>query len=155
MNSSIVFPSREWAEEYCRVLNESSEYRDLGRGWVWPILFIVTELPPDLRSQYPSGNPGFIADLYNGECRGVKFYDDASSVDAPFILSARYRDWLDILSGRETPVSAMLKRKLILRKGDMAAVLRYAYRNCFGFYIGLYWVMLFFCYDQHIDLFSV
>ncbi|MEM4003863.1 MAG: transposase [Ignisphaera sp.] len=34
-------------------------------------------------------------------------------------------------------------------------LMRIASRNCFGFYIGLYWVMLFFCYDQRIDFFSV
>ena len=124
--SSILFPSREWADSYCRALNESPEYKRLGKGWVWPILFIVTELPPSLRAQYPSGTPGFIADLYNGECRGVRFYEDASSVDAPFIITARYSDWLDVIAGKESPVSAIVKRKLVLKKGDMAAVLRYA-----------------------------
>ncbi len=121
-----MFPSREWAEAYCKALNESPEYRRLGKGWVWPILFVVTSLPPELRARYPSGSPGFIADLYDGECRGVRFFDDASGVDAPFILSAKYSDWLDIIAGRESPVSAIVKRKLVLKKGDMAAVLRYA-----------------------------
>ncbi len=126
LSSNTLFPSREWAESYCKALNESPEYKRLGRGWVWPILFIVTDLPPDLRARYPSGTPGFIADLYNGECRGVEFYDDASSVDAPFIITAKYSDWLDVIAGKESPVSAIVKRKLILKKGDMAAVLRYA-----------------------------
>ncbi|MEM1748758.1 MAG: hypothetical protein QXT83_03990 [Sulfolobales archaeon] len=30
-----------------------------------------------------------------------------------------------------------------------------ASRNCFGFHIGSYQVMLFFCYDQRVDFFSV
>jgi len=64
--------------------------------------------------------------LYNGECRGVKFYDDASKADAPFIIVARYADWVDVIAGRESPVSALVRRKLVLKKGDMAAVLRYA-----------------------------
>jgi len=122
----LVFPSPEWAEAYCRALSSSEEYRRLGRGWVWPILFVATDLPEDLRFLYPSNSPGFILDLYNGECRSVRFYDDASKVDAPFIIVARYADWVDVIAGRESPVSALVKRKLILKKGDMAAVLRYA-----------------------------
>ncbi len=124
--SPARFPSPEWAEAYCRALNESPEYRRAGRGWVWPILFIATDLPEDLRSIYPSNNPGFLLDLYDGECRGYKFFDDASKADAPFIISARFGDWVDIILGRESPVSALIRRKLVLRKGDMAAVLRYA-----------------------------
>jgi putative sterol carrier protein len=124
--SSIIFPSPEWAEAYCRALNESTEYRRAGKGWVWQILFTVTDLPEDLRRLYPSGNPGFILDLYDGECKGFKFYEDSSKADAPFIISAKFVDWLDVIRGRESPVSALIKRKLILRKGDMAAVLRYA-----------------------------
>jgi hypothetical protein len=102
MSSGITFPSSEWAEAYCRALNESPDYRRLGRGWVWPILFIVTELPDELKSRYPSGSPGFLIDLYDGVCRGVRFYDDTSGVDAPFIISAKFRDWVDVIMGRES-----------------------------------------------------
>jgi putative sterol carrier protein len=124
--SSARFPSPEWVEAYCRALNESPEYRRAGRGWVWPILFIATDLPEDLRSIYTSNNPGFLLDLYDGECRGYRFFDDALKADAPFIISARFSDWVDIILGKESPVSALIRRKLVLRKGDMAAVLRYA-----------------------------
>ncbi len=120
------FPSSQWAEAYCKALNESSEYRRAGKGWVWPILFVVTDLPDDLRNMYPSNNPGFILDLYDGTCRGFKFFDDSSKADAPFVIVAKFNDWLDVIQGRESPVSALIKRKLVLRKGDMAAVLRYA-----------------------------
>lgn len=124
--STPVFPSPEWVERYCGALNESQEYRRAGRGWVWPILFIATNLPEDLKRLYPSGNPGFLLDLYDGECRGFRFFEDATIADAPFIIVAKYSDWLDIILGKESPVSAILKRKLILKKGDIAAVLRYA-----------------------------
>lgn len=124
--NSIIFPSSEWVDAYCKALNESQDYKRLGRGWVWPILFIIADLPQNLRTQYPSGSVGFIIDLYNGECRNSRFLEDISNADAPFIISAKYSDWLDILAGRESPVSALLKRKLILRKGDMSIVLRYA-----------------------------
>jgi len=123
---SIRFPSPEWAEAYCKALNESPEYRRTGKGWVWPILFVATDLPEDLRRLYPSDNPGFILDLYDGECRGFRFFEDSLKADAPFIIIAKFSDWIDVIRGRESPVSALIRRKLVLRKGDMVAVLRYA-----------------------------
>jgi len=111
------FPSREWAEEYCRALNESESYRRSARGWVWPILFKVeTEEGP---------SPGFVLKLNNGTCEGAEWYDDSSKADAPYILSATLRDWLDIIQGKVNPVAAIVRRQLKLEKGDMATIMRY------------------------------
>jgi putative sterol carrier protein len=123
--STFIFPSPEWAKKFCEALNNSKEYREAGRGWVWPILFITTDLPENLRNLYPSDKPGFILDLYNGECRESRFFEDSSKADAPFVIIARFRDWVDVIQGRESPLSAFLKRKLVLVKGDMSAILRY------------------------------
>lgn len=121
----VEFPSREWAEEFCRALNESEGYRRSGRGWVWPILFVVTELPEELAAEAPSPSPGFVLHLENGACKGVEWVEDATRADAPFIISARFRDWLDVIEGRVNPVVALMRRKLVLKKGDFAAILRY------------------------------
>lgn len=121
-----MFLSQEWAERYCASLNSSPEYRRLGRGWVYPIVFAVTDLPEELRSSFPSGSPGFFIDLYDGTCRGASFHEDIAGLSAPFVISGKYSDWLDVLSGRESPISAIVKRKLVIKKGDMGLVLRYA-----------------------------
>ena len=120
-----LFPSREWAEEFCRAINESKAYRDSARGWVWPILFKVIDLPDELREMYPSGSPGMLVDLEDGVCKGVVFYEDASGTDAPYIISARYRDWIDVINGRIHPLSAFLRRKLRLEKGSIGVIMRY------------------------------
>jgi putative sterol carrier protein len=111
------FPSKEWAEEYCKALNESESYRRSARGWVWPILFKVES------GEGPS--PGFILKLNNGTCEGVEWYDDADKADAPYVLSATLRDWLDIIQGKVNPVTAIVRRQLKLEKGDMATIMRY------------------------------
>ncbi|MEB3816990.1 MAG: SCP2 sterol-binding domain-containing protein [Desulfurococcales archaeon] len=111
------FPSREWAEEYCKKLNESEGYRRSARGWVWPILFKV---------ERPEGaSPGFLLKLNNGVCEGVEWFDDARSADAPYILSARLEDWLDIINGKVNPVTAIVRRKLKLEKGEIGMIMRY------------------------------
>lgn len=111
------FPSKEWAEGYCKALNESESYRRSAGGWVWPILFKVEA------GEGPS--PGFTLKLNNGACEGVEWYDDASKADAPFILSATLRDWLDIIQGKVNPVTAIVRRQLKLEKGDMGTIMRY------------------------------
>ena len=111
------FPSREWAEEYCRALNGSEGYRRSARGWVWPILFKV---------RMPDGSVrGFVARLNNGRCEGVEWLDDASRGDAPYVISATLDDWLSIIRGEVSPIAAFTRGKLKLEKGSMAMVLRY------------------------------
>ncbi len=110
------FPSREWAEEYCRVLASSEGYRRAARGWKWPILFKV---------KTAEGVKGFILYLEDGDCKGVEWFEDAGEADAPFILSATLEDWLDVISGRVNPLTAIMRRKLVLEKGEYSKILRY------------------------------
>jgi len=109
------FPSREWAEEYCRRLDSSERYRNSGRGWRYPILFKIG-----------SSGPGFILKLNNGRCLGVEWYDDATSVDAPVIIEADLDDWIDVINGRVNPLIAIMRRKLRVTKGSISTILRYS-----------------------------
>ena len=118
------FPSPEWAEKYCEALNNNEKYEKAGKGWVWPILFLVEDLPEDSKAQYP-GQPGFVLYLENGKCKKVEWYDDASNADAPYVLSAKYKAWLDIIEGKLNPLTAIVRRKLKLVKGDYGTVMRY------------------------------
>ncbi|MCE4625800.1 MAG: SCP2 sterol-binding domain-containing protein [Desulfurococcales archaeon] len=113
----MKFPSKEWAEAYCRELNSSPGYRRSGKGWLWPILFVV---------KYPDGRKqGFILKLENGECKGVEWYDDASKADAPYVLEATLDDWLDVISGKVNPLMAIMRRKLVLAKGNYSTLMRF------------------------------
>ena len=109
------FPSREWAEEYCRELNRSDAYARSARGWVWPILFVVKD----------GDRKGFVLKLNNGKCEGVEWYDDASQADAPYVLEATLHDWLDIIQGKVNPLTAIMRRKLVLTKGSYSTIMRY------------------------------
>ena len=109
------FPSREWAEEYCRLLDSSQRYRSSGRGWRYPILFKVTDT-----------NQGFTLYLDDGRCLGVEWYDDASSADAPVIISASLDEWIEVISGRINPLTAIMRRRLKIEKGDISLILRYS-----------------------------
>ena len=109
------FPSREWAEEFCRELNRSESYRRSAKGWVWPILFLVRNGEPK----------GFILKLNNGVCEGVEWVEDPSKADAPFVLEATLSDWLDIIQGKTNPLAAIMRRKLVLAKGSYSTIMRF------------------------------
>ncbi len=110
------FPSREWAEEYCKALNSNEKYARAAKGWVWPILFVVRE---------EDRKRGFILKLNNGKCEGVEWFEDASKADAPFILEATLKDWLAVINGKINPLTAIVRRKLALTKGSTSTIMRY------------------------------
>lgn len=120
------FPSRGWAEAYCEELNRNEGYARSGRGWVWPVLFRVTGLPKELSERFGGKEPGFVLMLNNGRCEGVAWYDDSSKADAPFVLSASFDDWLEVISGRLDPLVAIMRRKLVIEKGSFATIMRYS-----------------------------
>jgi len=118
------FPSMEWAEQFCREVNGSEEYRRAARGWVWPILFIVEDIPEEVLPQGPR-RLGLYVDLEDGACKGVSLVEDPDSVDAPFVIAAPYREWVELIRGGLDPIRALVTRRLRLVKGSFSTVLRY------------------------------
>jgi len=50
----VLFPSKEWLEEYCKMLNQSKEYKEAGKGWGvgWngDFIFQIENIPIDKRA---------------------------------------------------------------------------------------------------------
>ncbi len=113
----MEFPSKELAEALCFELNRNEAYRKAARGWRWPILFKVEE--------DGGAGPGFILDLYEGECRGFKWFDNTSGVTADYVLSASKDTWLKVIKGELHPMKAILEKKVRLEKGSYATIARY------------------------------
>ncbi len=118
------FPSLEWAEEFCRKVNESEEYRRSAKGWVWPILFTVEDLPEELKGKYGE-SVGIYVELKDGECLGVRLVYDKDSVDAPFVITGSYDDWMEVIKKGMNPVNALVRRKIRLVKGNFSTILRF------------------------------
>ncbi|BDB98753.1 SCP2 sterol-binding domain-containing protein [Saccharolobus caldissimus] len=126
--SEFIYPSKEWANEWCRRLNESKEYNDAGKGWVSPILFVVTDLPPQVSESLGlKGTSSLAMKLYlnNGQCQGVEFFTDLSKADAPYILEATYENWKGVITGKLQVVSALLSGTIKLKKGSLFDLARY------------------------------
>ncbi|WP_053240265.1 SCP2 sterol-binding domain-containing protein [Pyrobaculum islandicum] len=119
------FPSKEWAEEFCRALNESAEYRSAATRWEGDIIFLVTNTPSQLGVGEKSAMKLY---LKHGYCHGVEVYtgESISQADAPYILEADYKTWLDVISGKLQPIPAMVLGKIKVKKGSFATLAQYA-----------------------------
>ena len=108
-------------------MNQSESYRKAASTWrAGSILFVVRELPEELKQRYGSDAVGFVLDLHEGVCRGVKWVTEPDTSLAPFVISAKYRDWVDVVTGKVHPVTALMTMKLRVEKGDIGVLLRYA-----------------------------
>ena len=121
-----VFPSEEWAREFCSKLNENPKYHDSAKRWEGSILFVVTDLPDDLKELHGGRDSvGFLLDLWHGECRGMQWFSDLDKADGDYILEATYEDWVQIVSGKLDPIKALITKKMKIKKGSIATIMRF------------------------------
>ncbi len=124
--SGYVFPGREWAEEFCKRLSTNEKYRAAARTWEGSIAFIATNIPAAVREKLGIGErAGFVLDLFHGECRGVIWSADVSSLDAEYFIEATYEDWMKVISGQLSPIAGLMSRRLKVTRGSMAKLMRY------------------------------
>ncbi len=119
------FPSKEWAEAFCQALNESHEYRTSASRWEGDIIFLAVGVPPEV-GQGDKAAMKFL--LKHGQCHGVEVYtgDTVAQADAPYILEADYKTWLDVIAGKIQPIPAMVLGKIKVKKGSFATLAQYA-----------------------------
>jgi putative sterol carrier protein len=123
----LPFPSPEWSNEYCKALNESEEYREAARNWrEGAVMLVVTDLPESVKQRYGAEAVGMVLDLHEGVCRGVEWVAERSSEKANFIISGSFQTWVDIISGKLHPTTALMTRRLKLEKGSIGVILRFA-----------------------------
>jgi putative sterol carrier protein len=126
MSEGYLFPSEDWAREFCKKLNENEKYRSSAKKWEGSILFVVSDLPQTLRDVYGDKDTvGFLLDLWHGECRGLKWFDDVTEGEGDYILEATYEDWVKIVDGKLDPIQALITKKMKIRKGSIATILRF------------------------------
>ncbi|MGC8562834.1 MAG: SCP2 sterol-binding domain-containing protein [Thermoplasmata archaeon] len=121
MTDSLLFPSEEWVNEYCKRLSESPDYNKTGKGWKDPIKFKMTEIG-ELKDKVPYDS--FILNLHDGKCEACEMVSDPTK-GASFELTATYANWKKVIDGKINPTQAMLTGQLKV-KGNIALLLRYA-----------------------------
>ncbi|MFP3161336.1 MAG: SCP2 sterol-binding domain-containing protein [Vulcanisaeta sp.] len=134
-SEGFIFPSPQWAEAFCKALNENPEYREAAKDWVWDVVFVATNVPSTVVNAIAqlmglsgvTSNAGAMKfKLRNGACQGSEFYIDASKADADYILEADYSLWKDLIQGKVDPVGAILSRKIRVKKGSFLTLVQFS-----------------------------
>jgi putative sterol carrier protein len=114
------FPSEEWLNQYVERINSSQAYREAAATWEGDVCFIF-EAEPD--KGLKENLYGWL-DLWHGECREGKLVSQEEGEKAPFVISAPYSRWKEVISKELDPVKGMMQGKLKLR-GDLPTIVRY------------------------------
>lgn len=112
--------TQPWADAFGAAVNESDQYRETGKGWVWPVA-LVLEARPELGYEQDAA---MVLDLHDGSCRGVTMMD-GEDVDAPYVIRGNYETWKAIIKAELNPIAALMRGKLGLT-GSLATIVRYA-----------------------------
>ncbi len=113
------FPSEEWMNEFVNILKSSETYREAAKDWEGDITFIVTPESSGERSY------AMWFDLYHGECRDAKFFDDVSKVPkSAFSYSGPLKNWISLIEGKIDPIRGLMTGKFKLG-GPMMKIMRY------------------------------
>ena len=115
------FPSQEWVDAYRATIQTSEEYRAASVEWTFGAVALVMPAAPAI------GVPedvGIWLDLDRGDCRGARLVTRQESQGAPFVLTAEYRYWKQIIKKELGPIAGIMQRKVALQ-GSLPIVVRF------------------------------
>lgn len=115
---ALLFPSREWAEEFMAVLNRDAEFAKAGATWEGDLNFVIQNLPGK------DTNAVIYLDLWHGSCRGVDFMEEADARPAAFKIAAPLANWKRVINKQIGPIPAMVSGQLKVY-GNLAYILRH------------------------------
>lgn len=113
-----VYPSEEWVKAVQDALNASRQYEKVAKKWKGAL--IVEILPEEGILEEPAYlyiNPA--AGKVQEACQ-LKSLDEK---DAPYVMTAKYSIWKDILNGKYDGTQAIMKGKMKL-KGNMQEMMK-------------------------------
>lgn len=117
----LAFPSAEWVAAYGAAINASDAYREASSAWTHGPVALVVE--PDLAGAAPE-RVAIWLDLDRGLCREAKLVSPAEADAAPFVLTAVYARWKEIIRKQLGPIAGIMQRKVALR-GSLPIVVRF------------------------------
>jgi len=116
-----AFPSAEWVAAYGAAINASDDYRTASTEWTHGAVALVLPAQPGI------GVPEDVAillDLERGTCRTARLVPRQDAQQAPFILTAEYRFWKQIIKKELGPIAGIMQRKVALQ-GSLPIVVRF------------------------------
>lgn len=114
---AAIFPNEEWLLSLKEYLNTNEKYAKIARKWEGDLVF-------DIKAEGAlETDQAIYIDLWHGKCRDAFYVQEGEEMDAAFILTAPYSNFVRVLKGDLDPMQAMMTRKLAV-KGSMAYMMR-------------------------------
>ncbi len=113
--------SDEWAKAFREVINQSEAYRRAGANWTAGTLVFIMNASPAHGFAEPAA---VYMDLHRGQCRGARALTVSEAArSADFIIAGDYAAWMEVLSGKSSPLVMLSTGRLHLQKGSMLKLL--------------------------------
>lgn len=111
----------EWAAAYKEALNNSEDYRKASTRWkAGPIALVMLA---NEEHGYPK-NTAVWLDLHEGVCQEAESLSAKDAFEkSTFVIEGNYDNWIKVLSGEAQPLMMLMRGKLKLRKGSLAALM--------------------------------
>lgn len=111
--------SADWADALRASVNLDEHFRNAAKGWTNLVALVVE---PD---EALTSGAAVEVNLEAGTCLSATATDPAALV-APFILSAGFPAWQDILGGTSDPIMAVASGKMRLTRGSLGTLMLHA-----------------------------
>ncbi len=113
--------SEPWAKAFREAINHSDEYRRAGANWTAGSLVFTMNAAP--AHDFPQPVSVYM-NLHRGECRDARAIDPQEArQQGDFIIAGDYAAWMEVLSGRTSPLLMLTTGRLILSKGSLLKLL--------------------------------
>ncbi len=121
--SDLEFPSDPWVLAYRDAINANPEYAKAGKDWTHGVVAMVVKAEATLGIEH---DLAMWLDVHEGKCRECKLMP-ASEAEAlaPFVVSATYAQWKQVIKKEIDPTKALMQGKLKLTKGHMPTMVKY------------------------------
>jgi len=112
-----TFPQKDWLVGFADHLNQSEKYGQVAKKWEGDLVFEIKQ------DEMLSEGVNIYLDLWHGKCREAKILGKDEPIEAAFVLTAPYKNFIRVLKGELDPMQAMMTRKLVV-KGNMGYMMR-------------------------------
>jgi putative sterol carrier protein len=116
----FLFPSLEWAKEVQRICNADPEFKDAVQDFSGKMMFHIEA------DEKLAKDVCVFLDIGDAQVKEAAEYADMKDrPDTDYILSAKYAQWKDVITGQLEPLRAIMTRKMKLVKGSQLKILKY------------------------------
>jgi putative sterol carrier protein len=120
MEMGFLYPSLEWAKELQRICNTDPEFKEAVQDFSGKMMFHVEA------DEKLAKDVCLFLDIGDGQVKEAAEYANMSDrPDTDYIMSAKYTQWKEVISGNLEPLRAIMTRMMKLVKGSQLKILKY------------------------------